>query len=101
MTVRRWDSTHQCAVNVMKLDAKARAVAYAPDAAHIAVGLFSGRVQIFDSKLTQTVKEFSVSKEWIQDLKYSPDMAHLAVSSHDNRIYIFDRKTYMRTAVLR
>lgn len=100
-TVRRWDSAHQRVVTTVMLESKARAVAYAPDAAHIAVGLFSGRVEIFDSDLSEKVKGISVCREWIQDLKYSPDMKHLAVSSHDNHIYIYDRKTYMRTAIMK
>jgi microtubule-associated protein-like 6 len=100
-TVRRWDSAHQRSIKIVLLDAKARAVAYAPDAAHIAVGLFSGRVEIFDSDLNEKIKGISVCREWIQDLKYSPDKKHLAVSSHDNHIYIFDRKTYMRTAIMK
>ena len=100
-TVRRWDSAHQRAVKTVLLDAKARAIAYAPDAAHIAVGLFSGRVEIFDSDLNEKVKGISVCREWIQDLKYSPDKKYLAVSSHDNHIYIFDRKTYMRIAIMK
>ena len=47
-------------------------MAYAPDAAHIAVGLFSGRVEIFNSDLSEKIKGISVCREWIQDLKYSP-----------------------------
>jgi microtubule-associated protein-like 6 len=102
MTLRRWDSAHQRAIAVVKLDAKARAVDYAPDAAHIAVGLYSGRVEIFDGQLGECVKGISVCSEWIQDVKYSPFPGRrLAVSSHDNSIYIFDRKSYTRTAVLR
>ena len=100
-TVRRWDSAHQRAVTTVLLSDKARAVAYAPDAAHIAVGLFSGRVEIFNSDLSEKIKGISVCREWIQDLKYSPDKKYLAVSSHDNHIYIFDRKTYMRTAIMK
>ena len=115
-TVRRWDSAHQRCVKTVLLDAKARAIAYAPDAAHIgkrhpspvthvspashnpfivffalcfvavflcaAIGLYSGRVEIYDSDLNEKVKGISVCREWIQDLKYSPDTKHLAVSSH-------------------
>merc|ERR1711871_480849 len=101
-TLRRWDSAHQRSITVVKLEAKARAVDYAPDAAHIAVGLHSGRVEIFDGQLCECVKGISVCSEWIQDIKYSPFPGRrLAVSSHDNNIYIFDRKSYTRTAVLR
>ena len=101
MTLRLWDSAHQRAISVVKLDAKARAVDYAPDAAHIAVGLYSGRVEIFDGQLKECVKGISVCREWIQDLKFSPFPGQqLAVSSHDNNIYVFDRKSYTRTAVL-
>jgi microtubule-associated protein-like 6 len=102
MTLRRWDGAHRRAISVVKLDAKARAVDYAPDAAHIAVGMYSGRVEIFDGQLGELVKGISVCSEWIQDVKYSPFPGRrLAVSSHDNNIYVFDRKSYTRTAVLR
>merc|ERR1711871_507676 len=101
-TVRLWDSVHRSMVTAVKVKSHARAVAYAPDAAHVAVGLCSGHVIIYNERLTKKIKGLHVSKQWIQDIKFSPSRSSsslLAVASHDNHIYLYDRKTYVRTAV--
>jgi microtubule-associated protein-like 6 len=101
-TVRLWDLVHKSMIRHVRVKAHARALAYSPNGAHIAVGLCSGHVQIYNEHLTKKIKGLHVSKEWIQDIRFSPaKAAHslLAVSSHDNRIYLYDRKTYVRTAI--
>lgn len=100
-TLCLWDVRHCMLLKRRKLKASARAVAYAPDAAHVAVGLITGEVHVFDGSISNQIATIPVCTDWIEDLKYSPDKLKLAVTSHDNRIYIYDRKKYMQLAVLK
>ena len=99
-TVRIWSVETRQMLNMIKLDTMARACAYAPDGAHIAVGL-GGRIGrgrqkkdgayvIIDANELTIIHEARDAKQWISDVKWSPDGQTLALAAHDNKVYLYD-----------
>ena len=107
-TLRFWDLRGHKQLEVVALDAMARAVCYYPQAADqplVAVG-FGGRVGTSNAKGkldgmvrvyfvdheagTKKVAEVKDPKRWMSDVRFSPDGKTLAVGGHDDAIYFYD-----------
>lgn len=112
-TLRVWDMDAKQMTKLSRLPSKARACAYSPDAALLAVGLGGGdsaalrrrggksaptkskegAVMIISTgegvQDMQVLFEDAPAKEWISDVKFSPCGRHLAFGSHDNAIYFY------------
>jgi WD40 repeat protein len=78
----------------VNVGSKARAIAYSPDGAHLAVGLYSGHVHAYTHDLAKKLRITKCGTDWIQDMKYSPNGSMLAVSSHNNSIYLLNAPSY-------
>eukprot|EP00741_Cyanophora_paradoxa_P015979 tig00000042_g15425.t1 len=92
--LRFWDVASRKCTKVIKLEAQGRSACFSPDGAHVAVGLYTGDVEIFDMRrgeriCKRTTGAGKIAKEELGELDYSPDGKYLAVGSHDNGIYVF------------
>jgi microtubule-associated protein-like 6 len=77
-----------------------RSVSWSPDGRHIAAGLNTGCVSIYDAHslnvlVTRDLNNFgkpksSIPENWISDLKYSPDGRVLAAATHGSVIVLLD-----------
>ncbi|GLE07932.1 hypothetical protein PINS_up018761 [Pythium insidiosum] len=102
-TLRTWDMNSRRLLAVSKLPHKARACAYSPDGAMLAVGLGGdngvrrkgkahakeGAIVVLRADDGKPVFEDRPAKEWISDIKFSPNGSTLAVGSHDNAIHLY------------
>lgn len=89
----------------------ARAAAFSPDGAHLALGLNSGCVSVFEVSNMKPVATVDLNNygkrqvngqkgNWIQCMAYSPDGKTLAVGTHGMVIALLDAKTYAFKAAL-
>ncbi|TYZ57872.1 hypothetical protein PybrP1_010272 [[Pythium] brassicae (nom. inval.)] len=111
-TLRVWDMDTKHMTRLLRLPAKARACAYSPDAALLAIGLGGGgagarrrggsgarakskegAVLVLSADAgapdARVVFEDAPAKEWISDVKFSPCGSQLAFGSHDNAVYLY------------
>lgn len=89
MLLASWDVASRKQTASIKLDYKAKVLAFSPDKKFLAVGCVNGFVLIMDPstfKLIQTLKDRS--KE-ISELKFSPNSELLAVGAHDSEIFTY------------
>jgi WD40 repeat protein len=88
-------------VGVTEVQARCgRSVSWSPDGRHIAAGLNTGCVSIYDAHslnvlVTRDLNNFgkpksSIPENWISDLKYSPDGRVLAAATHGSVIVLLD-----------
>lgn len=98
--LRLWSVSQRRVVKRLKLDGSCRALAWAKDGKHLALGFGGsggdttvtskdGAIMVLDSDL-EVVHEERRSKLSIADLKFSPNGATLAVGSEDGRVYLHD-----------
>ena len=85
-----WDVKERWLQKVFEVGSAARAAAFSPDGAHLAVGLVDGRIKVIDVKRGEAAAPYMhFAVEQISVLKYSPDGAFLAVGSNDNFVDIY------------
>ncbi|KAG5192222.1 WD40-repeat-containing domain protein, partial [Tribonema minus] len=108
-TLRVWDVASKRQLCAANLGGAARACAYSPDGALVAVGMggggarggsgkqrCDGAVKVFERSVNgggqvalRLLHELRDAKQWISDIKFSPDGKTLAVGSHDNCVYLY------------
>ncbi|TMW55919.1 hypothetical protein Poli38472_008567 [Pythium oligandrum] len=103
-TLRTWDMDTKQLLSVTKLPTKARACAYSPDAALLAVGLGGdngvrrkgkaakskeGGIIVLSTSDNKIVFEDQPAKEWISDVKFSPCGQLVGFGSHDNALHLY------------
>jgi lipoxygenase homology domain-containing protein 1 len=100
-TVRIWDLKTQAQISLSKRSDKVRSCAYRPDGAHLAVGLYSGHVEVLEVDVEERtgrildrppVATLTQPTRWIEEMKFSFEGSVLAVGSHDRSIYIYDAR---------
>lgn len=77
-------------IKVLTVGGKARCGAFSPDGNHLAVGLASGALQVYEFYPNLKQIHWSIPfKGAVSVLAYSPDGRHLAAGSHDQSIELF------------
>ena len=89
-TVRSFDADEHKQISAARLSHQGRCAAYAPDGEHIAIGLKSGGIEVWDDELEHRIKMWQHSLEEISCIRYSPDGLLLAAGSKDNYIYLYN-----------
>eukprot|EP00741_Cyanophora_paradoxa_P020675 tig00021290_g19956.t1 len=92
--LRFWDVASRKCTKAIRLEAPGRSACFSPDGAHVAVGLYTGDLEVFDARRGERICKRptgagKIAKEELGELKYSPDGKYLAVGSSDNGIYVF------------
>ena len=103
--VRSWDisQNQRRVIGRTRVESKARCVGFSPDGEHIAIGMNTGMVEIWDDELETLIRRFHHAEEEVGDVKYSPNGEMLACASRDNRIYLYnvDSGQYKKGKVLK
>lgn len=85
-----WDAAERWLCKVFDVGGAARAGAFSPDGAHLAVGLADGRIKVIDIKRGEAAAPYmNFAAEQIAVLKYSPDGSLLAAGSNDNFVDVY------------
>lgn len=105
-TIRVWSIRTHEQINLRKMPAAARSVAFSPTGELICLGMIDGSMALMESN-SPSLRVYSTWKHTesiITDIKFSPDAVYIAAGSGDSNIYLYksdDKKNYHRQAVCR
>jgi WD40 repeat protein len=101
-TVRLWDSKSKKLVEMMQLEARARAVAIRSDGSQVAVATHNGDLHVLTTDKLIWKLKVTVCSSCLQVLQYSPDSSKvLAVGSDDFTIYLLETNAYGTISILK
>ncbi|MFI6966045.1 hypothetical protein [Streptomyces sp. NPDC050255] len=79
---------------------QATAMAFSPDGKYLAVGEGSGRVALWDGRITRRLGELvdpdTPTRQYVSALAFSPDSRTLAVAGDEGALQLWDTRTHQR-----
>ena len=87
-----WDIATRKQKQSVKLDYKAKVLAFSPDEKFLAVGCVNGFVLILNPTNFTLIQQLKDRAKEISEMKFSPNSEFLCVGAHDSEMYLYNVK---------